>query len=93
MRYLSTAYVTQASRHVDCPLFGKVALHVACAGKRQFNMGAYQKRYVALEVFYLGTAYHGFASQADTDRTVEVNCKCQCMLVRLGSGNVTSSRR
>lgn len=42
------------------------------AGERAFNMKAYQKRYVALEVFYLGAAYHGFASQADTDCTVEV---------------------
>ncbi len=35
-------------------------------------MNAYQKRFVALEVLYLGAAYHGFASQADTDCTVEV---------------------
>lgn len=42
------------------------------AEKRAFDMDAYQKRYVALEVFYLGACYHGFASQADTDRTVEV---------------------
>ena len=54
-------------------------------------MGAYQKRYIALEVFYLGTAYHGFASQADTDRTVEVSHGCQCMLARLGSGKATAS--
>ena len=42
------------------------------AGQRAFNMNAYQKRFVALEVLYLGAAYHGFASQADTDCTVEV---------------------
>ncbi len=35
-------------------------------------MGAYQRRYVALEVFYCGWNYHGFASQADTQETVEV---------------------
>lgn len=35
-------------------------------------MNAYQKRYVALEVFYLGAAYHGFAYQADMQLTVEV---------------------
>ena len=36
-------------------------------------MNAYQKRYVALEIFYLGAAYHGFASQGDTELTVEVS--------------------
>ena len=36
-------------------------------------MSAYQKRYVALEIFYLGAAYHGFASQADAEVTVEVS--------------------
>ncbi len=38
-------------------------------------MNTYQKRYVALEIFYLGAAYHGFASQADTELTVEVSAK------------------
>ena len=47
-------------------------------------MNAYQKQYVALEVFYLGAAYHGFASQADTQLTVEVTIK----LIR---GNPASS--
>ena len=56
-------------------------------------MGAYQKRYVALEVLYLGSAYHGFASQADTDRTVEVKHNRQCISVRLGSGTLQSSSR
>ncbi|CAL5221610.1 g3830 [Coccomyxa viridis] len=40
-------------------------------GDRAFAMNAYQKRYVALEIFYLGAAYHGFASQADTELTAE----------------------
>ena len=39
---------------------------------REFDMDAYQRRYVALEVFYLGWRYHGFASQADSEETVEV---------------------
>lgn len=89
----SMCRITQASCQVGCALIGKLELLAACAEKRQFNMGAYQKRYVALEVFYLGAAYHGFASQADTDRTVEVGHKGQCMLVRLGSESVTSSSR
>lgn len=38
-------------------------------------MNTYQKRYVALEIFYLGAAYHGFASQADTELTVEVSAQ------------------
>ena len=36
------------------------------------DMGAYQTRYVALEVAYLGARYHGLASQANTEETVEV---------------------
>ena len=36
------------------------------------DMGAYQTRYVALEVAYLGARYHGLASQTNTEDTVEV---------------------
>ena len=89
----SICHNTQASCQVGCPRSGKLKLLAACAEKRQFNMGAYQKRYIALEVFYLGSAYHGFASQADTDRTVEVNHRCLCMLVRLGADKITHSSR
>ena len=39
---------------------------------KPFLMEAYQQRFVALEVFYLGWRYHGFASQSETDGTVEV---------------------
>jgi hypothetical protein len=42
---------------------------------REFNSRAYRLRYVALEVAYLGTKYHGFASQADTCETVEVRLR------------------
>jgi hypothetical protein len=35
--------------------------------------GAYRQRYIALEVLYLGWEYHGFASQATTDRTIEAS--------------------
>ena len=40
------------------------------------DMGAYLSRYVALEVAYLGAHYHGLASQANTEETVEVRAKC-----------------
>jgi hypothetical protein len=36
------------------------------------DMSAYQTRYVALEVTYLGERYHGLASQANTELTIEV---------------------
>ena len=36
-------------------------------------MSAYRQRYIALEVLYLGWRYHGFASQAGTDLTVEAS--------------------
>ena len=45
---------------------------MAAAESREFDMASYQQRYVALEVFYLGWDYHGFASQADTQDTIEV---------------------
>ena len=52
-------------------------LYISCnmdlTEKREFDIGAYQRRYVALEVFYSGWKYHGFASQADTQETVEVS--------------------
>ena len=45
---------------------------MAAAESREFDMASYQQRYVALEVFYLGWDYHGFASQAGTEDTIEV---------------------
>lgn len=36
-------------------------------------MAAYRSRYVALEVAYLGQRYHGLASQANTEETIEVH--------------------
>ena len=44
-------------------------------------MGAYRQRYIALEIVYLGWRYHGFASQTDTDQTVEVSC----LLIRIST--------
>ena len=41
-------------------------------------MSAYQTRFVALEIFYLGASYHGFASQGDTGPTVEVTSESYC---------------
>ena len=35
-------------------------------------MDAYRQRRVALEVYYLGWAYHGFASQTGLEATIEV---------------------
>jgi hypothetical protein len=34
-----------------------------CAVPRAFHFDSYQQRHVALEVFYAGWDYHGFASQ------------------------------
>ena len=45
---------------------------VLIAAAKPFLFEAYQQRYVALEVFYLGWSYHGFASQCGTEGTVEV---------------------
>ena len=42
------------------------------AAAKPFLIEAYQQRFVALEVFYLGWRYHGFASQCQTEGTVEV---------------------
>ncbi|CAL8468632.1 g8172 [Coccomyxa elongata] len=56
--------------------------------KREFNMGAYQRRYVALEVFYCGWNYHGFASQADTQETVEGHLFLAMRKTRLIPDNV-----
>ena len=39
---------------------------------RHFRMDAYRQHRVALEVYYLGWAYHGFASQSGLEATVEV---------------------
>lgn len=55
-----------------CLLQKQRQTHDMAAEKREFNMDAYQRRYVALEVLYTGWNYHGFASQADTQETVEV---------------------
>lgn len=44
-----------------------------CPAAKPFLIESYQQRYVALEVFYLGWQYHGFASQCGTEGTVEVH--------------------
>ena len=48
---------------------GAYGRHVA---GRPIEFAAYHQRYVALEIAYLGWDHHGFASQADTDNTIEV---------------------
>ena len=45
----------------------------SCPAAKPFVIESYQQRYVALEVFYLGWQYHGFASQCGTEGTVEVH--------------------
>ena len=45
---------------------------------RQFRMDAFRQHRVALEVYYLGWAYHGFASQTGLEATVEVPFRLLC---------------
>ena len=40
---------------------------------RDFDFDAYQTRYVALQFFYMGGNYHGFAAQCGTEVTIEVS--------------------
>ena len=47
-----------------------IALIVA---DRDFDFDAYQTRYVALQFFYIGGNYHGFAAQCGTEATIEVS--------------------
>ncbi len=54
-----------------------VCLDAVCERKTPF-LQAYEQRYVALEVYYLGWQYHGFASQTDTQATVEVLAPLVC---------------
>lgn len=39
---------------------------------RPFDFSTYHSRFVALEIAYLGWDFHGFASQADSENTIEV---------------------
>jgi hypothetical protein len=39
---------------------------------RDLDFSAYQQRYVALELLYLGHRYAGFARQESTQETIEV---------------------
>ena len=50
-------------------------MYGVCGAAKPFLIEAYQQRFVALEVFYLGWRYHGFASQCETEGTVEVKCQ------------------
>lgn len=50
-------------------------LNTALTAAKPFLIEAYQQRFVALEIFYLGWRYHGFASQCKTEGTVEVWCQ------------------
>ncbi len=54
-----------------------VCLDAGCERKTPF-LQAYEQRYIALEVYYLGWQYHGFASQTDTQATVEVPAPLAC---------------
>ena len=50
----------------------RCALTFDLSAADNLDMSAYQTRYVALEVAYLGERYHGLASQANTEQTIEV---------------------
>ena len=52
------------------------------------DMSAYQTRYVALEVAYLGGRYNGLASQANTEQTVEVRAMTQFVLCAITKGTI-----
>ena len=43
-----------------------------CTGAKDLDFDAYHSRYVALELLYLGGNYQGFATQLDTEETIEV---------------------
>jgi hypothetical protein len=42
------------------------------AGSKDLDFQAYHSRYVALELLYLGGSYQGFATQLDSEETIEV---------------------
>ncbi|KAM8795506.1 tRNA pseudouridine(38/39) synthase [Eudromia elegans] len=50
---------------------GKESAARRAGGARPFDFGAHGRRRVALKVAYLGWGYQGFASQENTDNTVE----------------------
>ena len=54
--------------------------HAICRADNM-DMSAYQTRHVALEVAYLGAQYHGLASQANTEETVEVHANPHIILI------------
>ncbi len=62
--------------HATClsaPLIERtVWVHVAAKQHKDMEFSQYRKRYVALEIAYVGTNFHGFARQENSNNTIEV---------------------
>ena len=54
-------------------LSSPVPISALIVADRDFDFDAYQTRYVALQFFYIGGNYHGFAAQCGTEATIEVS--------------------
>eukprot|EP00178_Gracilaria_changii_P014235 TRINITY_DN40290_c0_g1_i1.p1 TRINITY_DN40290_c0_g1~~TRINITY_DN40290_c0_g1_i1.p1 ORF type:complete len:507 (-),score=49.21 TRINITY_DN40290_c0_g1_i1:1356-2876(-) len=50
---------------------------------RQFDMNRYGQRHIALRIMYTGWRFHGFASQIDSDNTVEAHLFSSLQKTRL----------
>lgn len=60
---------------------------MAAGGVREFDLASYHRRFVALEVCYLGASFQGFARQADSENTIEVRPRhCRLGPREMGSG-------
>eukprot|EP00884_Botryococcus_braunii_P012692 jgi/Botrbrau1/21423/Bobra.0216s0038.1 len=78
---------SQERRHLSPSVIEKKSRRIRTA-TRELDFNAYEKRYVALEILYLGWDYHGFASQKNTPFTVEGRlfaALVKCRLVPEGS--------
>eukprot|EP00298_Acanthocystis_sp_HF-20_P018746 c22021_g2_i1.p1 GENE.c22021_g2_i1~~c22021_g2_i1.p1 ORF type:complete len:401 (+),score=130.00 c22021_g2_i1:25-1203(+) len=64
---------------------------------RKFDMSKYSQRYIALKFAYIGWDYHGFASQAHTENTVEEHIykalEKSCLIESRDSCNYTRGAR
>lgn len=52
------------------------SIHPHWSTDKELDFSAYQQRYVALELLYLGHEYGGFARQEHMEETIEVRCCC-----------------
>lgn len=76
---------------VQAPLLQALAL-LLTGGPRELDFGSYHSRYVALELLYLGGRYQGFATQADTEETIEVGAQTPLGFPVQGYGGIVVSR-